>query len=100
MNKIVEVKNLNKYFSFGRGGFRKKYSIKAVDNVSFDINEKEILGLVGESGCGKTTCGKIILRIIDPSSGSIVFDGHDITNITQKEMAQYRKQMMIHQLHH
>ena len=95
MDKIVEVKNLKKYFTLYGGGLRKKYSIKAVDNISFYIKKKEILGLVGESGCGKTTCGKIILRIIDPSSGSIIFDGHDITNISQKEMARFRKQMMI-----
>lgn len=95
MENIVEVKNLKKYFMIGGRGFRKKYFIKAVDNISFNIKHKEILGLVGESGCGKTTCGKIILRIIDPSSGSIVFDDHDITNISQKEMTQFRKQMMI-----
>ena len=95
MENIVEVKNLKKYFTIGGGGFRKKHSIKAVDNISFNIKKKEILGLVGESGCGKTTCGKIILRIIDPTSGSIVFDGHDITSISQREMAQFRNQMMI-----
>ena len=95
MENIVEVKNLKKYFTIGGRGFRKKYSIKAVDNISFNIKKREILGLVGESGCGKTTCGKIILRIIDPSSGNIVFDGNDITNISQKEMARFRKQMMI-----
>ena len=95
MEKIVEVKNLEKNFTLGGGWFKKEYSIKAVDNISFDINKKEILGLVGESGCGKTTCGKIILRIINPSSGHIFFDGHDITHISQKEMAKFRKQMMI-----
>ena len=95
MENIVEVKNLKKYFTIGGGGFRKKYFIKAVDNISFNIKKKEILGLVGESGCGKTTCGKIILRIIDPSSGSIVFDGHDITSISQRKMTRFRNQMMI-----
>jgi peptide/nickel transport system ATP-binding protein/oligopeptide transport system ATP-binding protein len=95
LENIVEVKNLKKYFTIGGGGFRKKYTIKAVDNISFNIKNKEILGLVGESGCGKTTCGKIILRIIDPSSGNIVFDGHNITNISQREMSKFRKQMMI-----
>jgi len=95
LENIVEVKNLKKYFTIGGGGFRKKYSIKAVDNISFNIKKKEILGLVGESGCGKTTCGKIILRIIDPSSGKIVFNGHNITSLSQKEMSRFRKQMMI-----
>jgi peptide/nickel transport system ATP-binding protein/oligopeptide transport system ATP-binding protein len=92
---MVEVQNLKKFFTIGGGGFRKKYTIKAVDDVSFHITEREILGLVGESGCGKTTCGKIILRILNPSSGKIVFEGHDITSISQKEMARFRKQMMI-----
>ena len=94
MERIVEVHKLKKYFSIGRG-FRKKQVIKAVDNVSFSINKNEILGLVGESGCGKTTCGKIILRIVNPTEGSIFFDGYDITHMKQKEMAKYRKQMMI-----
>jgi peptide/nickel transport system ATP-binding protein/oligopeptide transport system ATP-binding protein len=66
-----------------------------VDNVSFTIKEREILGLVGESGCGKTTCGKNILRIIEPTDGTIRFKGIDITNIPQKKMSDFRKRMMI-----
>ncbi len=95
MDNLVEVKELKKYFYQGSGPFKKKEAIKALDNVSFYIKRNEILGLVGESGCGKTTCGKLILKIINPTSGSIYFDGHDITNLKQKEMEEYRKKMMI-----
>ncbi len=91
----MEIKELRKYFYQGGGPFKKKEAIKAVDNVSFGIKKKEILGLVGESGCGKTTCGKLILKIINPTSGSIIFDGHDITHLKQKQMAEFRKKMMI-----
>lgn len=71
MEKLVEVKNLKKWFLIGKSPLGKKEAIRAVDDVSFYIKKKEVLGLVGESGCGKTTCGKVILRILDPTDGSI-----------------------------
>jgi peptide/nickel transport system ATP-binding protein/oligopeptide transport system ATP-binding protein len=92
---LIEVIELKKYFYQGGGPFKKKEAIKAVDNVSFSIKKQEILGLVGESGCGKTTCGKLILRIINPTAGCILFDGHDITHLKQRQMEEYRKKMMI-----
>lgn len=95
MDTLVEVKNLKKYFYQGGGPLKKKEAIKAVDNVSFSIKRKEILGLVGESGCGKTTCGKLILRLMNPTEGSIFFDGVDITHLKQKQMKEIRKKMMI-----
>ncbi len=95
MENLVEVKDLKKYFWMGSGPFKKKEAIKAVDNVSFYIKKKEILGLVGESGCGKTTCGKLILRLIEPTSGSIYFEGHNISHLKQKNMKEDRKKMMI-----
>jgi len=95
MENLIEVKNLKKYFWIGGGPFKKKEAIKAVDNVSFYLKKKEILGLVGESGCGKTTCGKLILRLINPTEGSIYFDGQDITHLKQKNMIELRKKMMI-----
>jgi oligopeptide/dipeptide ABC transporter ATP-binding protein len=95
MENLVEVQNLKKYFYQGDGPFKSKEAIKAVDNVSFCIKNKEILGLVGESGCGKTTCGKLILRLIHPTSGTIRFEGQDITHLKQKQMRELRKKMMI-----
>jgi peptide/nickel transport system ATP-binding protein/oligopeptide transport system ATP-binding protein len=95
MDNLVEVKDLKKYFLMGSGPFKKKEAIKAVDNVSFYIKKKEILGLVGESGCGKTTCGKLILRLIEPTAGSIYFEGHNISHLKQKNMKEDRKKMMI-----
>jgi oligopeptide/dipeptide ABC transporter ATP-binding protein len=95
MDNLIEVKNLKKYFYQGSGPFKKKEAIKALDDVSFYIKRNEILGLVGESGCGKTTCGKLILRLINPTAGSIYFDGHDITHLKPKQMNEFRKKMMI-----
>jgi peptide/nickel transport system ATP-binding protein/oligopeptide transport system ATP-binding protein len=95
MGKLIEVKNLKKWFWTGSGGPVKKEAIKAVDDVSFHINKKEVLGLVGESGCGKTTCGKVILKITEPTGGSIFFEGNDITHLKKGEMRNIRKKMMI-----
>ena len=77
---LIEVKELKKYFYLGGGPFKKKEAVKAIENVSFHIKRNEILGLVGESGCGKTTCGKLILRLINPTAGTIYFDKNNITN--------------------
>lgn len=95
MEKLVEVKNLKKWFLIGKSPLGKKEAVRAVDDVSFYIKKKEVLGLVGESGCGKTTCGKVILRILEPTDGSIFFDGQEISHISRKEMLKFRKRMMI-----
>ena len=95
MDKLVEVKNLKKYFWLEQGPFKEKLPIKAIDNINLYIKNREILGLVGESGCGKTTIGKVILRILDPTEGKIIFENKDITKLKQKEMFEYRKKMMI-----
>ncbi len=77
---LVEVKNLKMYFPITRGILRRKVGdIKAIEDISFQIRNKETLGLVGESGCGKTTTGRCILRLYRPTSGHIIFDGHDIS---------------------
>lgn len=77
---LLEVKDLKKYFKIG-----KDKTLKAVDGVSFTINKGETLGLVGESGCGKTTCGRTIMGLYDVTSGEIILDGKNITNLSNKE---------------
>lgn len=92
---ILEVKDLCKYFSVNKGLFKSKSYVKAVDKVSFTINKGETLGIVGESGCGKTTMGRTILKLYDPTSGKIIFNGKDITNNSVKEMVPLRKEMQM-----
>ncbi len=90
---MLEVHRINKRFSSG-GIFKKNY-ITAVDDVSFSINRGETLGLVGESGCGKTTVGKLVLRLIEPTSGKIIFDGVDVTKLRKKELRKLRPRMQM-----
>ncbi len=95
MDKLIEIRNLKKYFITGKTFFNKGEYVRAVDDISFYIKRKEILGLVGESGCGKTTCGKVILRIQEPTAGSIFFNGQDITRLKRREMMKLKEKMMI-----
>ncbi len=91
---LLEVKNLKMYFPITRGVFHRKVGdIKAVDDVSFSIRKNETLGLVGESGCGKTTTGRCILRLYKPTSGSIMFSGTDISSIPEKLVRPLRTHM-------
>ena len=85
MNTLLEVKNLKKYFN----------NLKAVDDVSFSIEKGETLGLVGESGCGKTTTGRTIIKLYEPDYGKIIFGGRDITKINSKEILPFRKKMQM-----
>lgn len=89
---LVEVQNLQQYFPVSGGKLFEKKVVKAVDDVSFGIKKGETLGLVGESGCGKTTTGRTLLRLHEPTSGKILFDGKDITNVN---MLPYRRKMQI-----
>jgi len=94
---LLSVRNLQKHFPTSRNvGFRKeKLQVKAVDGISFDLMKGETLGLVGESGCGKTTAGRTILKLIEPTAGEIVFDGKDITKLRPGLMTPLRAQMQI-----
>lgn len=93
---LLEVKGLKKYFPIRTGLFSKTVgNVKAVDDVSFSIKKGETLGLVGESGCGKTTVGRAILRLIEPTAGEVMFDGKNLTTMGQKELKQMRKEMQI-----
>ena len=94
--KLVEVHGLKMYFPITAGIFRRKVGdVKAVDNVSFDIFEGETLGLVGESGCGKSTCGRAILRLYDPTEGSIRMDGVEIAKTSQSDLRKMRPAMQM-----
>ena len=96
--KLLEIKDLKKHFTVKKGGFNKNQTVKAVDGVTLDIYKGETLGLVGESGCGKTTLGRTIIRLYEPTSGSIVYDGKPIFDSEQKiaeKMLPYRRKMQI-----
>lgn len=93
---LVSIKNLTKRFPIRGGIFSREIaSVQAVSEVSFDIRRGETLGLVGESGCGKSTLGRCILRLIEPSSGQILFKGRDITQLAQGELRKLRRNMQI-----
>jgi peptide/nickel transport system ATP-binding protein/oligopeptide transport system ATP-binding protein len=88
---LLEVKGLKKYFPIGSSF--KKGSVKAVDEVNFIVNEGETLGIVGESGCGKSTVGRLILRLLDPTAGEILFNGVSIGSMNQRKLRPFRKNL-------
>ena len=93
---LLSVRGLTKYFPIVRGLMRRQVgTVKAVDGLSFDISPGETLGLVGESGCGKTTAGRSILRLIEPTAGEIVFDGKDVRALSGEALRRLRRQMQI-----
>ena len=89
-DRLIEVKDLCKFFKVGKGN-----TLKAVDHVNLYINKGETLGLVGESGCGKTTCGRTILRLYDATSGQVFFDGKDVSKMRGKELLEFKKRAQI-----
>ena len=87
---LLEVRNLTKHFPMSGGKV-----VHAVDDVSFSIREGKTLGLVGESGCGTSSCARTVIRIYDPTSGSIILDGEDITRLSQKQLLPHRRKMQM-----
>jgi oligopeptide/dipeptide ABC transporter ATP-binding protein len=93
---LLEVKGLKKYFPIKKGIFSRTVGyVKAVDDVSFTIRRGETLGLVGESGCGKTTAGRSILRLIEPTAGSVKFEGEELTDMSSSRLREMRRKMQI-----
>ena len=93
---LLKVRKLKKYFPVRGGVLSRTVSwVRAVDEVDFDINRGETLGVVGESGCGKTTVGRSILRLVEPTDGEIYFEGRDIVKLNEKEMQKLRRDMQI-----
>jgi oligopeptide/dipeptide ABC transporter ATP-binding protein len=93
---VLDVRDLKKHFPIHKGLLRRAGgTVYAVDGVSFSIRPGETLGLVGESGCGKSTVGRTILRLIEPTAGHIMIDGRDITQLSKTELRPYRRQMQI-----
>lgn len=93
---LLEVKDLKKWFPAKKSPFsREKVFIKAVDGVSFTLNEGETLGVVGESGCGKSTMGRSVLRLLEPTGGQVIFNGVDYTALKDKELRDSRKELQI-----
>ncbi|MCC3645920.1 ATP-binding cassette domain-containing protein [Cytobacillus oceanisediminis] len=93
---LIEVRNLRKHFEIKKGFFgRNKSVLKAVDDISFSIKKGQTFGLVGESGCGKTTAGRTLLKLYEPTSGEILFNGNQIEKLSHKEMLHFRKKMQM-----
>ena len=96
-NDLLVVEDLQKYFPITRGIIFQKHvaSVKAVDGVSFTVEKGETLGVVGESGCGKSTMARCVMRLLDPTGGRIMFDGRDITRLSRAEMRPIRRELMM-----
>ncbi len=93
---LLKVENLKKHFPITGGILgRPVSSVKAVDGVSFTVNKGETLGIVGESGCGKSTTGRMLMRLIDPSEGTVTFEDRELTSLSNSEMRKVRREMQM-----
>ena len=91
---LVETRSLTKYFYPNQGLYgRNKRYVKALEDVNLSIYRQETLGVVGESGCGKTTLGRVMLFLVQPTSGQVIFDGRDLTSLDRKEQGRFRRNM-------
>lgn len=100
MDDLIKIQDLKKHFPLQKGFLdrlfaKEKGYVRAVDGVSFSIKKGEVLGLVGESGCGKTTTGRLILRLLEPTSGDVVYNGQSVYSFTKKDMEKMREKMQI-----
>jgi oligopeptide/dipeptide ABC transporter, ATP-binding protein, C-terminal domain len=92
---LIEIKDLSKFFPVSRKIFARKSYVHAVDEVSLGIKKGEVFGLVGESGCGKTTTGKLLVRLMDPTGGAILFDGKNVSGLKGKKLMNFRKHVQM-----
>ncbi|NLT58722.1 MAG: dipeptide ABC transporter ATP-binding protein [Clostridiales bacterium] len=93
--ELIRVEHLKKDFPIKKNTFRAKAHVKAVDDISFSVGEKETIGLVGESGCGKSTTGRLMLNLLSPTSGRVLFEGKDIYALPSADMRRLRREMQI-----
>src|SRR6476619_5261036 len=93
---LLRVSSVQKYFPINGGVLRRKVGdVKAVQSITFDVAPGETLGIVGESGCGKSTAGRTIMKLLEPTGGTIEFDGRDITHLSRKQMVPLRREMQM-----
>lgn len=95
MNSLFKIQNLKKYYKINKGLFKKPTIIKAVDDINFEVQKGEVLSIVGESGCGKSTIAKLLMTIENPTSGNVFFEGKDITKFDKQQLKKYRKKVQI-----
>lgn len=95
MTALLEIKNLEKRFAAKKSWFERSKFVHAVNGVSLELGERETIGIVGESGCGKSTTGRCVLRLIEPTSGEVLFQGKDITKLNKNEVKILRKEMQM-----
>src|SRR5215469_4670055 len=96
MDDILIVKDLKKYYAVRKGVIPRTVGhIRAVDGVSFSVSRGKTLGLVGESGCGKTTLGRAVLRLVEPTAGAVIFDGKDMLNLSNRELRLMRRDLQM-----